>query len=74
MKFSKFTNVAEANTKTNTQWDTRVRMESYDAKSSEALHGADSQVTSQSSSPPLDQTNLSYQPQYSGISTHKYNP
>jgi hypothetical protein len=53
---------------------TRARIEPYDAKSSAAAHGASSQVTSQSSSSPLGHTNLPQQPQYSGISTHKYDP
>jgi hypothetical protein len=59
-------------TKTSTR---RACIEPYDAKSLAAPQSLGSQLTSQSSSgSPLGDTNLSQQPQYSGISAHKYNP
>jgi hypothetical protein len=42
----KFTNVAEANTNTNTRQDIRARNEPYDAKTSAAPQNLDSQLTS----------------------------
>jgi hypothetical protein len=54
--------------------ETRARIEPYDAKSSAALHGAGSQVTSDSSGSSLGQMNLPQQSQYSGIFAYKYNP
>jgi hypothetical protein len=54
--------------------NTRAHIEPYDTKSSVAPQTLDSQVTSQSSGEsPLGHTNLPQQPQYSGISAHKYN-
>jgi hypothetical protein len=55
--------------------DTRARIEPYDAKTSVAPQSLGSQLTSQSSGrSSLGHTNLPQQPQYSGISAHKYDP
>jgi hypothetical protein len=54
--------------------DTRICIVSHDAKSSAALQGTGSQVTSQSLGSPLGHMNLPQQSQYSGIPfTHKFN-
>jgi hypothetical protein len=62
-------NIAEAKLNTTTQWYEGPHRP-YDVKSSAAAHGADSQVSSQSSGSPLAHTHLPQQSQYSGMSAH----
>jgi hypothetical protein len=55
--------------------DTRAHIEPYDAKSLVTPQSLDFQLTSQSSDrSPWGHKNLPHQLQYSGMSTHKYNP